>query len=392
MLYWMLDVAMFFVAIGLVYLAGYYTVYGLVKNNVFGTEVEQGWCKIILRRGKFYKIVGPGWHWVGLPGIFTLYRKTMRFMKSVTDEKGKPQAEPHPTPEEKEQGKEDTSSFKTTEYPYACPFVDEEDSHGLPLSGILAVDAILENYEKAFFKVSDWYAKMNTSILSKNRGLIAQISYDDDIVGRDTPEEQAKESFSKRLWEALNQRKDGKPSVIEDLRNNAGIRVLSVELRSIDPPPDWRATTLEPYKAQRQRDAAKYQAETSAVLFDDTNQALKAWMEGQRAAGHEPTSAEIKAKQTELHERALAKMPGWQQVHVKGLENATTAVVGGGGNAGVFVGGNKGGKGQGGRKRGEKKAVEDMTEEEKRRAWDRMGKGLPPEDDEDDDEEEEEKK
>ncbi|MEK7562666.1 MAG: hypothetical protein AAB509_03235, partial [Patescibacteria group bacterium] len=132
--FWLFSLVVFpFVA-----LAVYYGIYALAKNNILLTEVGQGWCKIILHQGKFCKIVGPGWHWMGLPGVNTLYKRKMMFLKSVTGPDGKPQAEPH---EDK-----DVSSFKTTDYAYAFPFKDEEDSHGLPLSGFLAIIAVLEDY------------------------------------------------------------------------------------------------------------------------------------------------------------------------------------------------------------------------------------------------------
>lgn len=338
------------------YLAGYYIVFALAKNNILWTIVEQGWCKIVLNLGKYERTIGPGMHWFGLPGINTLYKRTMTFLESVTDKDGNPRAEPHED--------EDISSFKTTRYPYALPFKDEEDSHGLHLSGILAAFAVIENYEKAFFVVSDWYAEMNTRILARHRKVIAQVSYDDDIVGRDTEEEQAKKTISERLWEELNRNENGNLSIIGRLLEDCGIRVESVELRSIDPPEDWRTTTLAPYKAQREKDAAKHQAEASAVLFDDTNKALMAWLEGQRTAGHDPTQAQIEAKQEELRQRALAKTAGYQQVHIKGLENASTAVVGGGSGTGVLIGG--GNPSSGGKQKGEK-------EEEKK---DNMRKSL----------------
>ena len=336
------------------YLAGYYIVFGLARANILWTIVDQGWCKIVLELGKYKETIGPGLHWVGLPGINTLYKRTMTFLESVTDKYGNPQAEPHED--------EDISSFKTTRYPYALPFKDEEDSHGLHLSGILAAFAVIEDYEKAFFIVSDWYAEMNTRILARHRKVIAQVSYDDDIVGRDTEEEQAKKTISERLWEELNRKENSNPSIIERLFKDCGIRVQSVELRSIDPPEDWRVTTLAPYKAQREKAAAVYQAETSAILFDDTNQALKAWLEGQRVAGHDPTQAQIEAKQEELRQRALAKTAGYQQVHIKGLENAGTAVVGGGSGTGVLIGGTNSTSSPGAKKK--KKNPYDMTDEE----------------------------
>ncbi len=312
-------------------LLGYYILLALAKNDILWTIVEQGWCKIVMGMGEYKETIGPGLQWIGLPGINYLYKRKMMFFKSVTDKDGNPKAEP--------QEDQDVSSFKTTRYPYALPFKDEEDSHGLHLSGILAAFAVMENCQKAFFKTSDWYAEMNTRILARYRKVIAQVSYDDDIVGRDTEEKQAKKTISERLWEELNHSENGSLSIIEKLLEECGIRVESVELRSIDPPDDWRATTLAPYKAMREKDAAKHKAEASAILFDDTNQALKTWLEGQRATGHNPTQAQIEAKQEELRQRALAKTSGYQQVHIKGLENASTAVVGGGGGVGILLGG-----------------------------------------------------
>ena len=289
----------------------------------------------------------------------------MTFFKSVTDKDGRAQAEPHDDP--------DISSFKTTDYPYALPFQDEEDSHGLPLSGTLAVIGVIEDYGKAFFKASDWYSIVNSEVMPCFRNVLAQVSYDDDIVGRNKKEEQELQTFSTRLWERLNNKEGDKDSVLDGLLNLYGIKIKSVQLRNVDPPPDWRATTLAPYKAQREKEAAKHQAEASAILFDDTNQALKTWREAHPNA----TPDQIREKQEELRQRSLAKTPGYQQVHIKGLENATTAVVGGGtGGTGILVGGSGGGQNQGGGKnRKGKKGGQ---------------KPRPPKDDDDDDDDEDE--
>ncbi len=346
--------------LGLLALAIYYGVYALAKAEILFAIVEEGWCAIILKWGHFYDIIGPGLHWIGLPGTYQLYKRKMTFFKSVTDKDGKPQAEPH--------NDENINRFKTTRYPYAIPFTDEEDSKGLPLSGILAVSGLVDDYFKAFFETSDWYAEVITSILACfSRQVLIFFSYDDDIVGRDGKEERAKKTISEYLWEQLNAKRKGM-SILEELYETVGFRVFSIELRSVDPPEGWRDTTLAPYKAEREKEAAKHQAEASAILFDDTNQALKTWLEEQRKAGHEPEKDEIKAKQEELRERALAKTGGYQQTHVKGLENAGTVVIGGGGNAGFLVGGGggKGGKGGGGKKGGKRsrRDDDDRTDEE----------------------------
>jgi hypothetical protein len=303
--------------------------------------------------------------------MYTLYKRKMTFMKSVTDNKGVAQAELHPLENEKDEGV--VSSFKTTRYPYALPFKDEEDSHALPLSGLIAVFGVIEDYREAFFSASDWYAEMNTRILSCFRDLLAEISYDDDIVGRDLEKERVPDPIGVRLWEALNSEQNGNPSILDELRAVAGFRADSVVLRSIDPPVGWRDTTLAPYKAQRDAAAAVHRAMASALEFDDTNQALEKW----KAKHPKATQAQITEKQQELARRAYLKAGGqYQEIH--GLENATTAVVGGGGGAGVMVGAGGGknpqptpGKGKSGSDRrqsrspgGNEKKGSDMTLEE----------------------------
>ena len=344
---WFFSLATIGLSIAAVMLAGYYTVFSLAKADIVWTIVEQGWCKIVLVWGEYKKTIGPGLRLIGIPGTRSLYRRKMTFFKSVTD-KGIPRAEPHED--------EDISSFKTIDYAYAFPFKDEEDSHALPLSGMLAVIAVIEDYEKAFFAVSDWYSMLNTEIMPCFRGILVRVSYDDDIVGRDEEKERELTTLSVLLWEKLNLRENGNDSILERLLNLYGIKIKSVYLRSIDPPPDWRATTLAPYKAEREKEAAKHHAETSAFLLDDTNQALQAWMKSNPNA----TKEEIAAKQKELHERAILKAGG-QQLHIKGLENANTAVVGGGGTGGTgILVGNSGGGGKNKNKGREEKDVEEI--------------------------------
>lgn len=341
-------------------LVGYYIVWWLAKHDILLTEVQRGWCKIILHKGNFSRIIGPGWHWMGLPGINTLYRRTMTFLKSVTDKDGKPQAEPHDD--------KDISRFKTTRYPYAIPFKDEEDSKGLPLSGFLAVDGIVEDYEKAFFVMSDWYAEVMTRILACWRKVLVNVSYDDDIVGRDKKEEQARKTISELLREELNLRQNGNPSIIDELREVVGFRIFSIELRSIDPPPDWRAITLAPYKAEREKAAAVHQAQTSAILLDDTNQALEAWKKIHPSASPE----QITEKQQELARRAYLKAGG-QYNEIHGLEAANVVSFGGGGNAGgvgVLVGGSRQQNSE--KKGGKKTKPSEMTNQELQDEYNKM--------------------
>lgn len=352
-------------------IAGYYTVVGLSYLNILWTRVEEGWRKIVLHNGKYNRSLSPGRRWLGFPGVDTLYSRKMRFLEGVIKEDGTVTVKAHKD--------ENVTSFKTTRFPYALPYKDEEDSHGLPLSGVVVVNSRMVDDSKMFFVASDWYATIVFLVLSCLRDIITMVSYE-EITGQNPDPKAtanaAKKAIAQLLWEKMNApREGGKLSVIAELLQTYGQEVDSVELASIDPPEGWRATTLAPYKAQKEKEAAIYQAETSAILFDDTNQALNVWLEGQKAAGHTPTQAQIDAKQEELRQRALAKTPGYQQVHIKGLERATTAVVGGGGGGtGVLIGGT-GGKDGG--KRGKAKSSDDQTIEEKR-AWWRNNFGEEP--------------
>lgn len=364
MFFWTIVVVL---GLPVIALAGYYTVFALAKADIFWTIVKEGWCKIVLARGHYWKTVGPGWHWIGLPGIYSLYKRTMTFMKSVIKEDGTAKAIPH--------NDEDISSFKTTRYPYALPYKDQEDKNALHLSGIITVHGTLVDYGLAFFKASDWYAEMNSHVMKVWRDdVLPNISFDEDIVKRTngtvtttTATTAAKKAISALLWEKLNEKPAGSESVVEKMRKTIGFQAHEVDLVSVDPPPDWRATTLAPYKAMKEKEAAKHQAETSALLFDDTNQALRAWLKDHPLA----TLDQIDAKQKELEARAKLKLPGYQELHVKGLEGATTAVVGGSGvgGAGILVGNsgrgqNSGGSGAKGKKKPKPSKDEDDDDDE----------------------------
>lgn len=327
-------------------LLGYYTAYALAKSNIFLTEVEAGWCRLHMRRGKYVRTLGPGWHWIGLPGINTLFKRPMKFLKSVTDENGNALAEIHPTAEELKKDKGAVDQFKTTRYPYAVPFANVEDSNGLYLHGLLSVYGTVRNYEKAFFRSSDWNTEMVAKVLSCFTDLLGEVAYDEDITGGQSEEKkkEARVTVSVRLWEMLNSpQSEDRPSVIEWLLNETGFEIGAVELRSIDPPAEWRQITLEPYLAERRLAAAQKDAEAKAVLLDDTNRALEVWKKGNPSA----TPEQIDHKQRELRDRALSATPGYRQVDIRGAEGASTIVIGSGGSGtGVLVDGRSSGGGR----------------------------------------------
>lgn len=239
----------------------YFLVMFLAKRNIFFTIVEQGWRRIVLRFGKYHKTLRPGFRWIGIPLRDRLYVRKMEFLKAVTKQDGTVLAEVHRDAE--------ISSFKATWYPYALPFKDEEDSRGLNLSGIAVVMSRMKNFRKALFVTSDWYATENMLIMPHLRDAITDVSYA-EIIGSnvDDPsaEDRVKKAISKLLWESINApQEDGKPSVVDELEQLYGIVVRSIEVASIDPPENWRAITLEPYKASQEAKAANYRSDAAAI-------------------------------------------------------------------------------------------------------------------------------
>lgn len=345
---WFVWFLVVLLSLGTAVLLGYYAFLEMVANDIIWTRVESGWRKIIMRWGKHHREVGPGLHLIGIPGMHTLFSKTLKFFKAVKLPDGSYIAEPN---EEK-----DTVAFKDygVVYTYSVPFLDDEDSRGLPLRGSISVHGSATSYEKLFFVYSTSFAEVNARIERVWRDdVLPEISWA-DIVG-DNPDGEAKKkartAITKMLWAELSKKGDDGKSVVEKLDEEVGFKLHEVNLVAIDPPVGWREITLAAYKAQKEKEAAIQQAAASAASFDDTNQALEKWLVSQRTAeeaGHRGpvTKEEIAAKARELRDRALAKTSGYQQVDIRGLESASTAVVGGG-NAGLLVSG--GGKSNGGK-------------------------------------------
>src|SRR3989344_6333224 len=105
--------ASFVAILGLISLGGYYLFLEMVKANSMFTQVESGWKRIVLRWGKYDRELEPGFRFIGIPGIHTLYKRTMTFFKTVPKGKGV-EVEPH---EDK-----DIMAFKIVSYPHTVPF------------------------------------------------------------------------------------------------------------------------------------------------------------------------------------------------------------------------------------------------------------------------------
>jgi len=260
MFYFFLFLLAVVFGLGITGLAGYYMVWWLAKYDILFTYVEEGWCKIVKEWGRYHKTIGPGLHWVGLPGIYFLEKRKLKFMKCVNLPNGFIIAEVH----EDEQA---ISSFKTTSYPYAVPFGKEEDGKDLPLSGVWRVRGRVNDYEKAFYSESDWYSEVNAKIRSRGRDEIVKATFRNDITGRDQKDEQLKKTLSKRMQEAVNTKQDNGLSVVEELLENVGFEVLSIELISIDPTDEnLRSLILKVFTAEQEAEAERAIAQKDAEV------------------------------------------------------------------------------------------------------------------------------
>jgi regulator of protease activity HflC (stomatin/prohibitin superfamily) len=296
-----------------------------------GHKIDPDGRIVELSPGEEVKTLLPGGlRIIGWPGVDKLYKREMKFKKSLQDG----------TKDYDVIGEKDF--FAKVDYPYAVPFIECEDVNNIPITGHATLLSHIDHPYKSLFATANFYETMLGLVLPAVRECFRAYSFTQ-------LKQQKNQDLDMMLWQYLSDpQKNPQPgsnlSVIDELYSKYGVKVLAFRVVLLDLPPELREASQRKWQAEMDRDAAKVKAEASAALFDDTNQALKLWLAEQKTAGNKPTRAQIEAKQEELRQRALAKTPGYQQVHIKGLENATTAVVGGGGTGGtgILVGGSSG--------------------------------------------------
>lgn len=365
------------------------------------TSVKEGTAKIVVRFGAYretllakegYKIDSddsiveltsreepkyPKWmgglRWVSLLkpfGVDRIYATKMVFRKSK-DGKIK---------DYDVEGVEDF--LAKVDYPYAVPFVDCEDAHNIPITGHATLVAYMGNIYKSLFVTTDFYGMMAGLVLPAIRECFEGYKFSE------LDEKKKKKDLDKLLWEYLsdpakNPQPGGSNSVVNELWEKYGIKVVALRVVQLDPPPDLRETTVAKRKAQIEADRdmeatagriLKSVAKASGIDVDDL---VKKLVADPKLRGVPNAQGGFKedfdyAKDQVKRDRAGA---GLRDVRVGNADGtpldsitaALTTFIGLAKGGGDFLSGGKNeGGGQGDRKKKSrtKKKIEDMDSDE----------------------------
>jgi hypothetical protein len=239
------------------------------------TWVEEGTSKQVVRFGAFTKSLlskrgykyNPEWNlekveageslgragflgglrwvsWVKPLGIDRIYTRTMKFIKTLP--KGQPGK-----PEIKYEKREDEGTdflLTGTQYQYALLFDSAEDANGLALSGQMTLTAQICNPYKALFLVRDWFDALISRVLPRVRQYISEHTYEDIIKKHEV-------QLDKDVLEILKKPDDTdvkKRNILQILKDDYGIELIALETVNVDPPKEYRETSLKKYVAEQE--------------------------------------------------------------------------------------------------------------------------------------------
>ncbi len=179
---------------------------------------------------------------IGLPGIDRIYTRQMKFSKSLLDG-----IKPYDI--------DNVSEFYAmVDYPYALPFVKCEDMNNLPVSGYATLLAHVDGPTLSLFATTNFYDTMVGLVLPVVQECLRQ-KFDFD-----NPTE--KNDLDTLMWEELNEQgPGGADSVIEELHKKYAVRIVAFRTVQIDPPEEFRATSLIKWTAKQRANAADAVAE-----------------------------------------------------------------------------------------------------------------------------------
>ncbi len=309
---------------------------------------------------------------VGLPFIDKVYKREMKFLKSLPNGDIKPY-----------DVKNVDKFYAKVDYPYALLFVKCEDKNNLPLFGHATLLAHIVNPEKSLFATANFYDTMVGLVLPSVRECLKGFTFD---------EIKKKDDLDESIWAMLNDPNPGEPKgVIGRLRDQYGIVIVALRIVNIDPPEEYRDITLTKWKAEREADAAEAVAKAEAQkAAGPIGLAMVEWVNGEKGKKESMAQARARLRKTgeyEKHKKLLAdqinRSRGTVQERkvditsggepLKGGSIAsiagtiTAAVIGAIAGKGITEKDNPGGeKSSGGspKQGGRKKKPEDMTDEE----------------------------
>lgn len=269
--------------------------YAIDASGELCTSVQRGW----LPRGLFWVSI-----WKPL-GIDKIYKRTMKFVRAMPDGTYEKHAD------------ENTDFLLTgTQYQYALLFSSAEDSNRLPLSGQMTMTAMITNPYKALFLVKDWFDALVSRVLPRVRQYISEHTYDQIIYD---PAVQ----LDADVFDMLHEKDPADPSsrsILDILHQEYGIRLVALETVNVDPPENYRSSTLQKWQA----------AQNAAMEAEETGGALTLMVDQQIEAAqkhHKLTKAEKKEIRAQclnmlLRDRA-AKTGGLKDIRVANADGTS---------------------------------------------------------------------
>lgn len=255
-----------------------YVYFVLAPNNCFFTFVKEGTAKVVVRGDKFLKcliqwegrkfdenwnvIEGRERHLFGglrFYGIWPLDDIYVhKFRWAGVKEDGSVQA------------KEEWQDFVLLKDDvYLLTLEDVEDANKLPLSLQVFVTARVANPYKALFNVQRWLETVLNRLQPAIRQAISRFTYEALVA--------EKTKFDEQLWQQVSEL--GLIGPEGEFLTRYGIEVRKIELRQVEPPQEWRETTLKTYRAKQEAEATLVKLEAKVKEIEET---LKAY---QKAAG-----------------------------------------------------------------------------------------------------------
>jgi len=252
--------------------------YVLAPSNRFFTFVKEGTVKIVVRGDKFEKalmqwsgyaldkewnivpenewvkdgkVVSEGtpgarkykepWHpfgglrFYGLYPLMDIYIYTFTWTGVAEDG----EIDPHP--------KEPLSYILAEDDVYWFELVRAEDINLLPLRIEVLLTIRVLNPFKALFRIQNWLE----TIINRTRPLVRDAMTTDSYENLIKQQERLGVAIMKKLTKLTTGRKGTLEAEFED---RYGVEVRKIDVKEIDPPPEYREITLKKYIAERQRE------------------------------------------------------------------------------------------------------------------------------------------
>lgn len=230
---------------------------------------------------------------IGWPFIDRIYRREMKFLKSL------------PSGDVKTYEVENVDKFYArVDYPYALPFVKCEDRNNLPLLGHATLLARVVNPVKSLFATANFYDTMIGLVLPSVRECLKGYTFDDL---------KKKDDLDEIIWHTLdepNPDPEHHQSVIGRLLEEYGLEIVALRIVNIDPPEEYRDITLTKWKAERAADAAKAVAEAEAKkAAGPIGLAMDEWVKREKESGETLSQTRTRLRKSgeyERHKKLLA--------------------------------------------------------------------------------------